>query len=132
MGHKSSDAAGKDVQIILWEEECAWGTGQRPNENCAAVRGAQIEPTQEECAFDMGQSTKDAAEKDAQTKFSVKEFVEGTEHIALHKTNLLHLDQSSSWLLQFRPYRISVLQELPLEEKKRAEFPTRWSPSVKK
>ncbi len=40
--------------------------GQWPND--AAVMDVQIELRREECASDMGQMSKDAAVKDAQTK----------------------------------------------------------------
>jgi hypothetical protein len=50
---RSKDAAGKDAQIKLSEEECAKDMGQRLN--YAAVKDAQIKSKKEECAGRMGQ-----------------------------------------------------------------------------
>ncbi len=58
MEQRSNDAAVKDVQIMLSEEECAGSTGQRPN---------------------------DAAVKDAHTTLSKVEYVGDTE--AYHNPN---------------------------------------------
>ena len=64
----------------------------------------------------MGQRRNYAEPKVAQILLNVEECVEGTGHIAIHKTNLLHLDPSSRLLSS--PYPINVLPELPSEEKK--------------
>jgi hypothetical protein len=82
MGQESNDAAAKDVQITLRKEEFALGMEQRLNRNDAAVMGVQIEQSVGECA-------------------------KGTELIAIHKMNLLHLDQNLNLLLQLKPKPIS-------------------------
>ncbi len=113
------NVAVKGVQIISSKEECALGTGHRSRSNDAAARDALIRLRLEGRAFGMGQRwshANDAALKDAQIKPSVEDYVKGTEHIAIHKTNLLHSDQSSIRLMQFKPIPIGLLPELPLED----------------
>ena len=64
----TSDAAEKDVQIILrMEEECALGMEQRQRKH-AAVMDAQIKLRKEECAEDMGRRPNDVVVRDAQMK----------------------------------------------------------------
>ncbi len=57
----------------------------------------------------MAQSSSDAVGEDAQTKHSDEEYAGGMGHIAMHKMNLLHLDQNTATLQQLKPYPISVL-----------------------
>ena len=64
----------------------------------------------------------DAAVKDAQAKSSKEEYVGGTVHIAMHKMNLLHLDQNLRRLLQLKPQAIIELRELPAGGRKEAAF----------
>jgi hypothetical protein len=85
----------------------------------------------EECASNMGQSSNDAGMKGVQTMLCVEECVGGTERIATHTMNLPRLDQNSRLLPQLEPYPISVLPELPIEEKE-AAFLKRWPSFVKK
>jgi hypothetical protein len=54
MEQRSNDAAVKDAQIQLRQEECALSMGQRSND--AAVMDASIKSSKEECALGMGQS----------------------------------------------------------------------------
>ena len=78
---------------MLSKEEYALGMEQRSSD--AALKDAQIKHSVEDCASGTGQSKKGAAVKDAQTKPFGEECAQGMVHIALlHKTNLLHLDQS--------------------------------------
>jgi hypothetical protein len=74
--------------------------GQRRNRNYVAAKGAQIKPSVEECAKGMG-------------------------HIVIHTMNTLHLDQNTRRLPQLKPYPISVLLELPSEDKKVEAFQER-------
>ena len=110
MGQKSStnDAAAKDVQAMLKKEECALGMVQK----------SRSRPNY-------------AAAMDAQTKPSVEECVVGTGRIAIHKTNLLHLDHSSR-LPRPNPYPISVLPELSSHDQKTGAFLKKCPSFVKK
>ena len=54
---KEMNALLMDAQTLLRKEECAEGTGLRPN--YATVMDAQIESSQEECALGMVQRSKD-------------------------------------------------------------------------
>jgi hypothetical protein len=67
MGQKSNDAAEKDVQIDLTQEEYASGMEQRSS--YAVVKVAQIKLRKEDCAWGMEQRGKTtyAALKVAQT-----------------------------------------------------------------
>ena len=51
MGHSSSDAAAKDVQIIQFKEECALDMGQRVNDMNALLVDAQKKWSEEECVL---------------------------------------------------------------------------------
>jgi hypothetical protein len=99
--------------------------GQRSND--AAVTDVLMEQSKEEYVLSMGQNrvSNIAAVKDAQIKSSVGECVEGTGHIAIHTMNLLLLDENTRTLPQLKPYPISVLLELPSEDKKEEAFPKR-------
>ncbi len=66
----------------------------------------------------MGLSTNDVAGKDVQTKPGVVEYAGGMGRIAMHKMNLLHLDQNTRTLLQLKPYQTSVLLDLHSENRK--------------
>jgi hypothetical protein len=63
----TKDAALKDAQIRLREEECALGMEQRLNINDAILKGAKVWLKMEECALSMGQNTHDAAVMGAKT-----------------------------------------------------------------
>ena len=83
---------------MLSKEEYALDMEQRSRPNYAVVKDVQTLLSKEECALDMGHrsnSDHDAAAKDAQTKSSVEDCAVGMVRTAMHKTNLLHLDQSS-------------------------------------
>ena len=120
-GQSSNDATLKLVQIKHIKEECALGTGQRGN--TVASRDAQIELRQEECALGTGQRSTDmnAAVMDVQTKSDVEECARDMEHIAMHKMNLLHLDQKRR-LLQPTHVQISVVLDLHSEDQKEVVF----------
>ena len=105
MGQRSNDAAVKDVQIKLSEEECARGMGQR-------------------------ESTNYAASKDARIMFRREEYAKDMEHIAIPMMNLqlLHhvLDQSLRRLLQHR-ITTSVIRPLKRIQQARIVYLKRWS-----
>ena len=115
MGHRSNDAAEKDAQITLNVEECASGMVQ--GSKYAVVKDVEIMFKTEECVLGMGQRSKDttALLMDVQTTPSVEECAGGTVHIAIHKTNLLHLGQNSRQLL-INPYPIIAPPKLPSED----------------
>ena len=50
MGHSSSDAAAKDVKMVLLEEECVKYMVQRSSVNYASAKDAQTMLGKEECA----------------------------------------------------------------------------------
>ena len=80
----------------------------------------------------MGQSTNFAAMKDAQIKLREEECAAGMGHIAMQMMNLLHLDHNSNRLLQLDPNPMSMLLDLPAQDKEEVAFPLRWPSSVKK
>jgi hypothetical protein len=127
MGQRSNDAALKDVQIMLNVEDCASSMEQRGQRGNAAAKDVQIMLSKEEYARDMvrNQVSNIAPAKDVQIMPSVEEYVEGTGQTAIHTMNLLLSDQSTRRLLQLKPYPISVLLELPSEDKKKVAFPER-------
>ena len=66
-----------------------------------------------ECVYSMVQSSRDAALKDAQMGPSEEECALDTGHIAILKTNPLHSDQNTRiLLLQPSLFPISVLLDL--------------------
>ena len=81
--------------------------------NYAAAMGAPTMLRKEECAASTGQKSNYAAATDVQTKSSVVEYVGDTGRVAIHTTNLPHLDQNTMKLPQLKFYPISVLPELP-------------------
>ena len=83
----------KGVQNVLRKEECARGTGQ--TSDYAALKDAPTSFRKEEYALDTVQTSDDAAVKDVQIILNVEECARSMGRIAIHKTNLLHLDQSS-------------------------------------
>ena len=60
----SSDAATKDVQIVLSKEESALGMEQRGNHTYAAAKDVRIKFRKEECAEGTDQRSSNAAVKD--------------------------------------------------------------------
>ena len=88
MGQRSNYASAKDVQIKLGKEEYASG---------------------------MGRSIKDASVMDVQTKPGVEECAASTGLTAMHKTNLLHLDQNFQSLRELK----IELPELQSEDRKK-------------
>ena len=87
--------------------------------------------SKEECALGMVQRPNDAAEKGAHAKLSVEECARDMEHIAIHKTNLLHLVQNSRLLL-INPCPITALPELLSEDQKTGRFLEKCPSFVKK
>lgn len=65
-GQRTNDAAAKNAQIRLRQEECAKGTELRSNDD-AAAKDALIKSSKEESALGMEQSANYAVVKDAQT-----------------------------------------------------------------
>ena len=59
--------------MVLSEEVCASGMGQRSHTNDVTVKGVQIKPKVEECATDMEQRSIDATVKDVQIMLSKEE-----------------------------------------------------------
>ena len=88
MEQSTNDAAMKDVQIKLDEEECALSMGRRRNANNAVVMDALIKLSAGEYALGTEQS-EIAAMEDAIIKFN-EEDCAGVMHIVILKTNLLH------------------------------------------
>ncbi len=98
MEQRLNDALLKDARIKFRKEECVLSMVQRSNN--ARAKDVQTKPCKEEYALSMGHSESDAAVKDVQTKPIDEVYAEGTGHIAIHKMNLLHLDQNTTRLLQ--------------------------------
>ena len=123
MEHRSENyAAVKDARSMSSIKECALSMGHRSSTKNAAVTDVQTNLRKEECASDMGQRSNDAAAKAAHAKPCVWECASSMEHVAMHKTTLLHLDQNLKLLLQLKPYAIIEPPELLSEDKKEVAF----------
>ena len=145
MEHRSNCAAMQDAQTLSRRTVSeAWGKAQAIPSVCIG-HGAQVKYKQcssEGCTNHAqkgrvcrrhGAPVKRCSSKGCSNQVQRREeCASSTGHIALHKTNLLRLDQSSRCLLQLRPHPIPMLPELSPGDKKEVAFLTRWSPSAKK
>ena len=113
-------------------EECARGMGRRERSNDAATKDVQIKLIEEECALDTGQSATNAAVMDVQMVLSKEECAGGMGHITTQMMVLLHLDQNSSRRLQLNPSPMSMFLKLPSRDELNKAFPDRCPYSVKK
>jgi hypothetical protein len=88
MEQRSNDAALKDAQINLIEEECVKSMGHRLSTNGVELKDARIKSSMEECASDMEQRSSCAALKVAQISPNEEEYARDTAHTAIPMMNL--------------------------------------------